>query len=265
MTTEDTPNATPVGEDNGPTEPQAMSLLVIEDERDLRMGLQHNLQAEGFRVLAAETGEEGLAIAAVESPDLVVLDLMLPGIDGFEVLRRMRAPTESGTSPTLNLPVVILSARGQEDDKVKGLELGADDYVAKPFALSELAARIRAVLRRTHAARTVAAAKPVHRFEGLIVDFGRFTVTRDNEERQLSNFESAILRMLIEHQGEVVSRGDLLTEVWGYVHLPTTRTVDNHIARLRKKIEKNPEQPEHVVTVHGLGYRFEAAPDVSST
>ncbi|MCB9877310.1 MAG: response regulator transcription factor [Planctomycetes bacterium] len=231
-------------------------ILIIEDEPDLRAGLQHNLELEGFKVLAAANGKEGLRKAREGQAALVLLDLMLPEMSGIEVLQHLR---ETGHET----PVIIISAKGQDRDKVQGLELGADDYLTKPFGLSELLARIRAVLRRTKSGAKAGAgergaAATVMTFPGLVVDWKRFTVSRDGDEVQLSRYEAEILRMLIEHRGEVVSRQDLLRKVWGYVHLPTTRTVDNHIARLRKKLEADVENPVHVVTVHGLGYRFES-------
>ena len=231
----------------------APKLLVIEDEPDLRAGLQHNLTLDGYAVDTAADGAEGLARATKETYDLVILDLMLPRLSGLEVLRRLRA----GGS---NTPVIILSAKSQDHDKIAGLEIGADDYVTKPFGLAELSARIRAVLRRTASPSEpkAEAHREVWHFDGLIADFKRFSIQRDDEEFQLSRFEAEILRLLIARRGEVVTRGDLLTKVWGYVHLPTTRTVDNHIARLRKKLERDVENPIHVVTVHGLGYRFES-------
>lgn len=232
-------------------------ILLIEDEPDLRAGLQHNLELEGYAIDTAADGKQGLRKALQDNPSLIVLDLMLPQVPGIEVLRQLRAAGRV-------TPVIILSAKGQERDKVQGLDLGADDYVTKPFTLSELTARIRAVLRRTQTRHPEPAASgdpaPVLRFPNLVVDFKRFTVTRDGQEIQLSRYEAEILRMLIERRGEVVSRQDLLRKVWGYVHLPTTRTVDNHIARLRKKVETNVDAPIHVVTVHGLGYCFESKP-----
>ncbi|MEQ1634169.1 MAG: response regulator transcription factor, partial [Planctomycetota bacterium] len=224
------------------------------DEPDLRTGLQHNLELEGYAIETAADGKQGLRRALQDNPTLILLDLMLPLLPGIEVLRQLRAAGHA-------TPVIILSAKGQDRDKVEGLELGADDYLTKPFTLSELTARIRAVLRRTrvrlpqHDANEAA---PILHFKDLVVDFKRFTVTRDGQEIQLSRYEAEILRMLIEHRGEVVSRQDLLRKVWGYVHLPTTRTVDNHIARLRKKVERDVDAPVHVVTVHGLGYCFES-------
>ncbi len=226
-------------------------ILVIEDEPDLREGLRHNLELDGFRVETAAGGLDGLRKATDDRPDLILLDLMLPDLPGLQVLKQLRATGQA-------TPVIIVSAKGQDQEKVAGLDLGADDYLAKPFALGELGARIRAVLRRADA-RAVSAAG-VHDFDDLTVDFKRYTVTRDGEDFQLSRYEAEILRMLIAHRGEVVTREDLLRRVWGYVHLPTTRTVDNHIARLRKKLERDVEHPQHVITVHGIGYRFESKP-----
>ena len=232
------------------------NVLVIEDEPDLREGLQHNLELEGYTVETAADGNEGLRKAREGTASLILLDLMLPGVPGLEVLRSIR---ETG----METPVIIISAKGQDRDKVAGLELGADDYITKPFALNEMMARIRAVLRRTKA-RLLTPSKrvdaPIMQFDDLMVDFKRYTVIRRGEETQLSRYEAEILRVLIDRRGEVVSRQDLLREVWGYVHLPTTRTVDNHIARLRKKVEEDIDAPRHVITVHGLGYRFESQP-----
>ena len=232
------------------------SILLIEDEPDLRAGLQHNLELEGFEVDATGDGKSGLRKALQGNPHLILLDLMLPGMPGLEVLQQLRSAGHA-------TPVIIVSAKGQDRDKVAGLELGADDYITKPFALNEMMARIRAVLRRTKA-RLISPSKradtPTMQVEDLMVDFKRYTVTRKGEETQLSRYEAEILRVLIDRRGEVVSRQDLLREVWGYVHLPTTRTVDNHIARLRKKVEEDIDAPRHVITVHGLGYRFESQP-----
>ena len=227
------------------------NILVIEDEPNLRDGLKHNLEMDGYVVDTAATGTEGMSKALENGHTLILLDLMLPGVDGLEILRKLR---DGGS----NTPVIIISAKGMDHEKITGLELGADDYVTKPFGLAELSARIRAVLRRTQDGSLTAARKDVFDFPELTVDFKRFSVTCGAEEHQLSRYEAEILRMLIDHRGEVVTRGDLLSKVWGYVHLPTTRTVDNHIARLRKKVELTPDEPIHVVTVHGIGYRFES-------
>ncbi|MCA8942977.1 MAG: response regulator transcription factor [Planctomycetes bacterium] len=226
-------------------------VLVIEDEADLREGLKHNLEIDGFDVDLAGDGRSGLDCAGRKPHDLVLLDLMLPDMDGLDVLRQLR---ERGD----HAAVIILSARGQDHDKVAGLEYGADDYITKPFGLAELTARIRAVLRRTSGKpEAKGRRRELYDFGDLKVDFRRFTVHNGEVESQLSRYEADILRMLIDRIGEVVTRRDLLTEVWGYVHLPTTRTVDNHIARLRKKVEIDVEHPKHVITVHGLGYRFD--------
>ncbi len=224
-------------------------ILVIEDEPDLREGLKHNLELEGFTIDTASTGTEGLAKAGSGKHNLVLLDLMLPELSGIQVLRHLRS--EGNT-----IPIIILSAKGQDHEKVAGLEYGADDYVTKPFALTELNARIRAILRRVQIDEQTP--RDLFEFEGLKIDFKRFTVVRPGGEFQLSRYEAEILRMLVEHRGEVVTRKDLLTEVWGYQHLPTTRTVDNHIARLRKKTEEDIDNPIHVVTLHGLGYRLDS-------
>ncbi len=227
------------------------NILVIEDEPNLREGLRHNLELDGYDVDVAATGTEGMSKALQNGHALILLDLMLPEVDGLDILRKLR---ETGH----RTPVIIISAKGMDEEKITGLELGADDYVTKPFGLAELSARIRAVLRRTDNAGAAAVKKDVFHFPGLTVDFKRFSVTSSDKEQQLSRYEAEILRMLIDHRGEVVTRGDLLSKVWGYVHLPTTRTVDNHIARLRKKVEVTPDEPVHVVTVHGIGYRFES-------
>lgn len=224
-------------------------LLLIEDEKDLRTGLTHNLELEGFKVDTAADGDEGLRKALELEHDLILLDLMLPGLQGHEVLRQLR---DAGR----RMPIIVLSAKDAAHDKVTCLEAGADDYVTKPFGLEELFARIRAVLRRIQE-QEPAPRGPLH-FHDLTIDFRRFTVERDGTEHSLSRFEAEILQMLIQRRGEVVTRKDLLTEVWGYTHLPNTRTVDNHIARLRKKIEANADSPIHVVTVHGIGYRFDS-------
>jgi DNA-binding response OmpR family regulator len=227
-------------------------ILVVEDEPDLREGLRHNLELDGFEVDVAADGQGGLDAALHGSPALVLLDLMLPGMPGTDVLRELRRKKP-------DLPVIIVTAKGADRDKVRGLDLGADDYVTKPFVLAELTARIRAVMRRTERPGE-RSEREVWKFPDLLVDFKRFTATRDGVEHQLSRYEAEILKMLIDCRGQVVTRRDLLEKVWGYVHVPATRTVDNHVARLRKKIEADVDAPRHVVTVHGLGYRFDSEP-----
>jgi two-component system alkaline phosphatase synthesis response regulator PhoP len=223
------------------------TILIIEDETDMAEGLRYNLELEGFVVQVAGDGRAGLARARTGEAALILLDLMLPGLPGLQVLRQIR---EAG----MRTPVIVLTARGQDHEKVTGLELGGDDYVTKPFRLAELLARIRAVLRRSKPDEAPAA--DVFTFKSMQVDFRRYVVQRDGEEHALSKFEAEILRLLIARRGEVVTRRDLLAKVWGYKNFPTTRTVDNHIARLRKKVEDSADEPKYIITLHGIGYRF---------
>lgn len=232
--------------------PMRPRILVVDDEPEMLAGLEHNLQLDGFLVDTAQDGEVALEKIRAGGHDLVVLDLMMPKLDGIGVLRALQAENR-------RIPVIVLSAKTADRDKIRGLELGADDYVTKPFGLEELAARVRAVLRRTQSG-SATGGRDIWNFADLMVDFKRFTVVRSGVEHQLSRYEAEILRMLIARRGEVVTRRELLTEVWGYTHVPNTRTVDNHVARLRKKIEDDVDAPLHVVTVHGLGYRFDSVP-----
>ena len=222
-------------------------ILVIEDEADLVKGLKLNLVDEGYEVTWAADGREGLRQALEDSPDLVILDLMLPGMNGLEVCRQLR---QQGA----NVPVIMLTAKGEEVDKVVGLEIGADDYITKPFSVRELLARIKAHLRREereprHVAKTFV-------FGEIEVDFVHFKVRRAGRETDLTSLEVDVLKYLIGHKGEVVSRDALLDKVWGYESFPTTRTIDNHILKLRKKIEDDPSSPRHILSVYGEGYRF---------
>jgi DNA-binding response OmpR family regulator len=221
-------------------------ILVVEDEPDVRKGLRTVLEAEGFRVLEAADGKAGLEKAIEEKPDLVVLDLMIPGLDGFEVARGIRA--RGSTSP-----ILILTARASEVDKVLGFELGADDYVTKPFGVRELVARVRALLRRA-APRPGTADK--EKVGDASVDWKRLTLERGGRTFELYHYEAEILKLLLAREGEVVSRAVILDEVWGRDAFPTTRTVDYHVCNLRKKIEHDPARPEHIQTVHGIGYRL---------
>ncbi|MBI5849973.1 MAG: response regulator transcription factor [Planctomycetes bacterium] len=235
--------------------PMRPRILVVDDDPDLLAGLEHNLALDGFLVDSARDGDEALHKLRAGGHDLIVLDLMMPRVGGIDVLRAMRAEG-------MKTPVIVLSAKNADRDKIRGLELGADDYVTKPFGVEELEARIRAVLRRSQSGAATGG-RDIWRFPDLVVDFRRFTATRDGVEHQLSRYEAEILRMLIARRGQVVTRRELLTEVWGYTHVPNTRTVDNHVARLRKKIEQDVDAPVHVVTVHGLGYRFDSEPTES--
>jgi len=221
-------------------------ILVIEDEPDMVMGLKDNLEYEGYAVVAARDGVEGIQLAQKELPDLIILDLMLPKKDGYDVCKELRAKG-------MDTPIIILTAKGQEVDKVLGLELGADDYVTKPFSIREVLARIKAVLRRK-------GSRPQkldsYNFGNVRVDFRKSFVVRNGETIELSHYENEILRLLIANKDEPVSRNRLLDEVWGYDLFPTTRTIDNHIVKLRQKVEDDPKNPAHVITVHGIGYKF---------
>nr|HEX4312759.1 response regulator transcription factor [Kofleriaceae bacterium] len=231
------------------TEPTAR-ILVVEDDPSIRMGLEDTLAAKGYAVDAVGRGGDGAERAATGRYDLVVLDVMLPDIDGFEVCRRIRANKASRS-----LPVIMLSARGAELDRVRGLELGADDYVTKPFSLMELLARVASVLRR---ARGADAAEPIGlRFGELDIDLAGQVATRAGVRVELPSRAFAILKVFAKRPGEVVSRDTLLDEAWGYDDYPNTRTVDNHLVKLRKVLEAEPDKPRWLVTVHGAGYKLD--------
>lgn len=221
-------------------------ILVVEDEPNMVVGLRDNFEFEGYEVITALDGVEGLQLALAESPDLVVLDVMMPRMSGLEVCKQLRAQRAS-------IPIIMLTARGQEVDKVVGLELGADDYVTKPFSIRELLARVKAVLRRTS---VLPKDLDQHTFGDVEVDLRRCRVLRSGKALDVSSKEFELLKYFICHPGETLSRHQLLEDVWGYEHYPTTRTVDTHLVRLRQKLEPNPEQPQYFLTVHGTGYRF---------
>jgi len=221
-------------------------VLVVEDDAAILRGLADNLEGEGYEVRTARTGEEGIRIIHDEHPDLVVLDLMLPGLSGFEVCRRVRREG-------IVTPILVLTARGEEADRVTGLDLGADDYVTKPFSVAELLARVRALLRRAHPTVTLPERLA---FDDVSVDFVRYEASKGGRPVQLAPKEYAVLRYLAARPGVVVQRADLLLDVWGYQQMPTTRTVDNHVALLRAKFEDDPSQPKRILTVHGVGYKL---------
>jgi len=225
-------------------------ILVIEDNRNLATGLRNNLEIEGYDVEVASDGSSGLTVARTTSPDLIILDLMLPGMDGYRVLKTLR---EDGSGT----PVLILSARGEETDKVLGFHLGADDYVAKPFGLLELLARVDALLRRAATAGTrTKLAAPVA-FGDVQVDPGTHTVRRNGESILLRPKEYDLLIALLQRKGQVASRAELLEEVWGYSGEVYSRTVDTHVAELRRKLEDNAADPRHILTVRKTGYRIQ--------
>jgi two-component system alkaline phosphatase synthesis response regulator PhoP len=226
------------------------NVLLVEDNADLAYGLRNNLEIDGHVVETVETGEAALEQVHRRAPDLIVLDLMLPNLDGYQVLRRIRADGHE-------MPVLILTARTQEADKVLGFRLGADDYVTKPFGVLEVLARITALLRR---ANRYASLKAVERFGDIEVNRDTRVVTRDGRPVELSPMEFALLVALVSRRGATVSRLDLLQEVWGHSAAVVTRTVDTHIAELRRKLEEHPAQPTHILTVRKVGYRLAGVP-----
>jgi two-component system, OmpR family, alkaline phosphatase synthesis response regulator PhoP len=221
-------------------------LLLVEDEPGLVLTLTDRLVREGYAVESSTDGESALARASSEPFDLMLLDVMLPRMNGFDVLRELRRRS-------IETPVILLTARGQVVDKVVGLKLGADDYVTKPFEMMELVARIEAKLRRTPPTL-----HPVegYQFGDIRVNFRKAEVTKDREPLDLSAREFQLLRYFIEHRGATLTREELLNEVWGYNAMPSTRTVDVHVAWLRQKIEPTPKHPKYILTIHGLGYKF---------
>jgi two-component system alkaline phosphatase synthesis response regulator PhoP len=220
-------------------------ILIVDDEPEMVRGLEDNLRFEGYQTLAATNGTDALALACREGPDLILLDVMMPQLSGWDVLRSLRRKG-------LDVPVIMLTARAEEVDRVLGLELGADDYVTKPFSLRELLARVHAVLRRPGPRQRA----EQFAFGDIRLHLRARQAFKAGKEVRLTRKEFDLLRYLVEHRGEVITRDRLLDEVWGYEHFPTTRTVDTHILRLRQKFEKDPERPVHIVTMHGQGYKF---------
>lgn len=220
-------------------------ILIVEDNADLAGSLAHNLRLEGYEVRIADEGRSGIALAHDWPADLVILDLMLPGIDGFEVLQVLRG---NGS----RVPVIILSARGEESDKVRGFRLDADQYVTKPFGVLEIIERVAALLRRAAGAN----GDSIIRFGTIVVDPTTHTATRAGQPCALTPKAFALLLALVRRKGAVASRAELLREVWGYGSFVLTRTVDSHIAELRRKLEDDPADPHHIVTVWTVGYRF---------
>jgi len=223
-------------------------ILVVEDDTAILRGLKDNLEYEHYEVITATDGEQGYNLVKEKKPDLVILDLMLPRMSGYEICRKVRGEG-------LTVPIVMLTARGEEADRVLGLNLGADDYVTKPFSVPELLARIRAVFRRLEKARTGNLPEELH-LGDLAVNFKRFEARKAGKVLEMSRKEFGVLRLLAARAGEVVTRDELLDEVWGYDRFPTTRTVDNHIVLLRSKIEDDPSHPRRLMTVRGVGYKL---------
>jgi DNA-binding response OmpR family regulator len=222
-------------------------VLIVEDDTAMSVALRDGFEYEGYAVALAQDGEAGLRMATSECPDLILLDVMLPKITGLDICKKLRGDGN-------RVPIIMLTARGQEIDKVLGLKLGADDYVTKPFGFMELIARVEAVLRRCTAAE--AAPLETVRFGDVTLDFRAHEAWKGGKPIELSHREFQLLAFFLQHRGEVVTRERLLDTVWDYNAIPFTRTVDMHIAKLRKKIEDNPADPRHIITVHRLGYKL---------
>jgi DNA-binding response OmpR family regulator len=227
-------------------------ILVVEDDQPILTGLKDLLEAEGYAVATAEDGEEALRVYEREKPTLILLDIMIPEKSGYDVCREIRKKDEQ-------TPILMLTAKGQEVDKVVGLEMGADDYIVKPFGVSELLARVRARLRRSRTKPQVRDARPIA-FGDVAVDAKTYTGIKGKKTFTVSARELALLRFFLDHDGEVVERFTLLDVVWGIRYEGTTRTLDQHIAKLRQKIEDDPANPSFIQTVHGVGYRFKSKP-----
>jgi two-component system alkaline phosphatase synthesis response regulator PhoP len=221
-------------------------ILIVEDEPNMVSGLRDNFEFEGYQVITAADGVSGLDRALSDSPDLVILDVMMPRMSGLDVCKQLKSKKPA-------IPIIMLTARGQEVDKVVGLELGADDYVTKPFSIRELLARVKAVLRR---AGYIGSNQEKFAFGDVEVNVRNCQVSRSGKALDFSSKEFELLKFFLCHPGETLSRDRLLEEVWGYDRFPTTRTVDAHIVRLRQKLEPRPEQPRFILTVHGTGYKF---------
>lgn len=232
----------------------ADKVLIIDDEEHIIELIRYNLTAAGYKTLEAVNGIEGLRLAREEDPDLVILDLMLPGMDGLEVCKRLRAEDR-----TRHLPIIMLTAKSEEIDKILGLELGADDYITKPFSVRELSARVKALLRRSNAME--AQAEDAFEFADVEVDFQKHEVRRAGQKVELTLKEFELLEMLIRNNAKVLTRDMLLDKIWGYEYVGETRTVDVHIRHLRQKLEEDDRNPRFIETVRGIGYRFNASGD----
>jgi DNA-binding response OmpR family regulator len=222
------------------------TILIIEDDISILKGLKDTLEYEGYTVIIETNGIKGFKLAIEESTDLILLDVMLPEMNGYEICRKVKKEKP-------DLPIIMISARDSEMDKVSGLDIGADDYVTKPFSIPELIARIRAIFRRFVQIDNI----PIkYSFGNVKLDFKKYQAFRNNKEITLSSKEFAIMEYFIMHEGEAIHRHDILNEVWNYKSTPITRTVDNFVLNLRKKLEENPSEPKHIVSVKGIGYRF---------
>jgi DNA-binding response OmpR family regulator len=225
----------------------AKKILIIEDEPGIQLGLRDEFESEGFIVLVADNGETGLELANAEAPDLIILDIMLPALNGYEICKNLRKYGDS-------TPIIMLTVKDKEIDKVLGLELGADDYVTKPFSLRELMARAKAVLRRTAERRTDL---DRYSFGTITLDFKKYTASKDDQTLDLTPLEFHMLKILIDRKEEVITRNEFLDRIWGEDNVTVSdRTIDSHIANIRRKIEKDPSQPRHILSIRGVGYKF---------
>jgi DNA-binding response OmpR family regulator len=221
-------------------------ILLVEDDESILFGLQDILEGQGYKISTASNGIDGLKLAIENSIDLLILDIMLPGMNGLEICKKVK-------KEKLTLPIIMLTAKSSEIDKISGLDYGADDYITKPFSLSELLARIRAILRRAYPTENIL---KHYSFGNVKIDFSRMEVLVNNAEIKLTKKQFAILEYFVQNEGEVVHRHDLLNNIWGYDKTPSTRTVDTFILEIRKKIEKNPSSPKHIISISGVGYKF---------
>jgi len=221
-------------------------ILLVEDDESILFGLQDILEGQGYQISTASNGIDGLKLATENSIDLLILDIMLPGMNGLEICKKVK-------KEKLMLPIIMLTAKSSEIDKISGLDYGADDYITKPFSLSELLARIRAILRRVYPEKNILRH---YSFGNVEIDFTKMEVSVNNAEIKLTKKQFAILEYFIHNEGEVVHRHDLLNNIWGYDKTPSTRTVDTFILEIRKKIEKNPSRPKHIISISGVGYKF---------
>ena len=221
-------------------------ILLVEDDESILFGLQDILEGQGYQISTASNGIDGLKLATENSIDLLILDIMLPGMNGLEICKKVK-------KEKLMLPFIMLTAKSSEIDKISGLDYGADDYITKPFSLSELLARIRAILRRVYPEKNILRH---YSFGSVEIDFTKMEVFVNNAEIKLTKKQFAILEYFIHNEGEVVHRHDLLNNIWGYDKTPSTRTVDTFILEIRKKIEKNPSRPKHIISISGVGYKF---------
>jgi len=225
-------------------------ILIVEDEKPILKGLTDNLKKEGYEIIGCSDGKKGLQTALAESIDLVMLDLMLPGMNGLDICKEIK-------KKKIAVPVIMVTAKSKETDKILGLELGADDYITKPFSINEVIARIKAVLRRVEVHSKAKKQKlNAYEFGDVKIDFVQYEAFRGKKKLKFSKREFEIIEYMIKRKGEVITRNDLLDVVWGYESFPTTRTVDNFIARIRKQIEAKPAKPKHILSIRGAGYKF---------